>query len=231
MKCSQIYLQLTCFPNFSWLKIYLALLEKSSKQVKIYNWKLSYQNLPPPQKKKNRKTCFQKKNKNLFLSISATLQFIHPSLVKKNSFLIVVIKMSALLKTMQLTVKLLFLVFTSVHAELGMGSYIFEDLLTSNSSNEAYNKFHRPGHNDSTVNVSVFIHLESMRDISSETTLDFYLLQFWQDTRLIPKTGPLKVSYLVSKVRIFFQKIINSYDLSYDLKPFDFISKLIWTKC
>ena len=87
-----------------------------------------------------------------------------------------------------------FLLAKPLYGDLGMGSYLFEDLLTSNSSNEVYNKFHRPGYNDSTVNVSVFIHLESMRDISSETTLDFYLLQFWQDPRLIPKTGPLKVS-------------------------------------
>ena len=63
----------------------------------------------------------------------------------------------------------------------------------TNPNEEPYNKFHRPDFNESAVRVCVFIHLESMRDISSETTLDFYLIQFWSDARVIPKTPPLKV--------------------------------------
>ncbi|XP_063723684.1 gamma-aminobutyric acid receptor subunit pi-like isoform X2 [Symsagittifera roscoffensis] len=64
----------------------------------------------------------------------------------------------------------------------------------TNPNEEPYNKFHRPDFNESAVRVCVFIHLESMRDISSETTLDFYLIQFWSDARVIPKTPPLKIT-------------------------------------
>ncbi|XP_075245263.1 gamma-aminobutyric acid receptor subunit rho-1-like [Convolutriloba macropyga] len=73
-------------------------------------------------------------------------------------------------------------------------TFVFEDLLEPRPQEEPYNKFHRPGFNQSAVRVSVYIHLESMRDISSETTLDFYLIQFWQDPRVIPKIAPLKIT-------------------------------------
>ena len=60
-----------------------------------------------------------------------------------------------------------------------------------------YNRFEYPKlgkRNISGGYVEVFIHVESLREITSETTLDFYLVQFWDDPRLTPRAEPLKVT-------------------------------------
>ena len=93
-------------------------------------------------------------------------------------------------------------------------TFVFEDLLEPRPQEEPYNKFHRPGFNQSAVRVSVYIHLESMRDISSETTLDFYLIQFWQDPRVIPKIAPLKVAVPFSH---YVRVILASFDFPLDI--------------
>ena len=68
----------------------------------------------------------------------------------------------------------------------------FEHLVDQGVS---YNKFEYPksGVNNS-VAIRVFLHIESLREITSETTLDFYLVQFWYDPRLSYRPIPLKVT-------------------------------------
>ena len=65
--------------------------------------------------------------------------------------------------------------------------------LSQNQS--SYNKFDYPNKGKSgAVMIKVFLHIESLREITSETTLDFYLVQFWDDPRLTNRDTPVKVT-------------------------------------
>ena len=58
-----------------------------------------------------------------------------------------------------------------------------------------YNKFEYPKSDvNNSISIRVFLHIESLREITSETTLDFYLVQFWYDPRLSYRPNPLKVT-------------------------------------
>ena len=66
----------------------------------------------------------------------------------------------------------------------------------------SFSKFDRPLPED--VNITVLIHLESMRDISSDASLDFYLVQFWRDPRIRPIKSQLKVTGRVLPTDVWY---------------------------
>ena len=69
------------------------------------------------------------------------------------------------------------------HSEASVNEVIFAEI---DNKSENYNKFECPRSNNGAdpANIRVFLHIESIREITSEAKLDFYLVQNWNDSRL-----------------------------------------------
>ncbi|XP_075255040.1 gamma-aminobutyric acid receptor subunit beta-like [Convolutriloba macropyga] len=91
-------------------------------------------------------------------------------------------------------IHLIYFLFFGINFRIGLSTF---EQLNLRKNESSYNKFDFPrlGERNYTGGfVEIFIHVESLREITSETTMDFYLVQFWTDPRLTDRQEPLKVT-------------------------------------
>ena len=94
------------------------------------------------------------------------------------------------------------IVIVIIVLELSSASFDAVIFAESDNKSDVYNKFECPRSNNGAepARIRVFLHIESIREITSEAKLDFYLVQNWNDSRL---------GHFQHQVRVFYKDKIK----------------------
>ncbi len=79
-------------------------------------------------------------------------------------------------------------------------------IFTSNDDQNGYDKLETPRRNNGSDSalIVVFIHVESLRDIASDSVMDFYLVQNWNDSRLGQYNQEIKITGRILPTNVWY---------------------------